>query len=175
VIYEQLRTALLRTALAFAVWGCAQSSAIAQASSDSKACKQLPTTEVEAALGTAIERKLGNDLPNFSSCTVFAGATASAKVEIHAAGQAGLPKDVASGLAGVKEMLGSRMQGFETDSAGDVGCYRGTLTIKGAGSAYATTCFKPTGYVTVTVTRGDMLPTFAAVKAVLAKIGAGAH
>ena len=172
MIYQRLRMALLRAALAIAVCVLAQSSATAQASSDSKACKQLPTTEVEAALGTAIQRKSGNDLPNFSSCTVFAGA-ASAKVEIHTAGQAGLPKDVASGLAGVKEMLGSRMEGFESENAGDVGCYRGTLTIKGAGSAYATTCFKPAGYVTVTVTRSDMLATFAAVKAVLAKIAAG--
>jgi hypothetical protein len=175
VINHSLRAALFRAVLAIAVWVFAQSSAIAQASSDSKACKQLPTAEVEAALGTAIERKLGNDLPNFSSCTVFAGPSASAKVEIHAAGQAGLPKDVASGLAGVKEMLGSRMQGFETETAGDVGCYRGTLTMKGAGSAFATTCFKPTGYVTVTVTRADMLPTFAAVKAVLAKVPTGTH
>jgi hypothetical protein len=174
VICQPLRTALLRTALAIAVWAFAQSSALAQ-NADSKACKQLSTKEVEAALGTAVQRKSGNDLPDFSSCTVFAGAAASARVEIHTAGQAGLPKDVASGLAGVKEMLGSRMQGFETESAGDVGCYRGTLTMKGAGSAYATTCFKPTGYITVTVTRSDMLPTFAAVKAVLAKIPTGAH
>ena len=168
--HERLLSALLAAALAGAICASAPGPAAAQGS-DSKACKQLPTAEVEAALGTTVQRKSGNDLPNFSSCTVFAGA-ASAKVEIHAAGQAGLPKDVASGLSGVKEMLGSRMQGFETEESGDVGCYRGTLTIKGAGSAYATTCFKPAGYFTVTVTRSDMLASFAAVKAVLAKIAA---
>jgi hypothetical protein len=131
----------------------------------------LPTAEIEAALGTAIVRKSGSDSAQFSSCTVVAGP-ANAKVEIHKAGQPGLPTDAATAVAGVKLMLGDTLKGFESEVSGNVGCYRGLLEVKGIGSSYATTCVLPSGYITVAVTRSDKLPEFAAVRAVVEKLAA---
>jgi hypothetical protein len=136
---------------------------------ESKACKALPTAAVEAALGSRVASKTGSDLAQSSSCTVAAGA-ANAKVEIRKAGQPGLPTDAASALEAVKRLLGDRMQDFESEVIGNVGCYRGTLEVKGFGTSYATACVLPSGYITVAVTRSDELAEFAAVKAVVDKL-----
>ena len=140
---------------------------------DAEVCKLLPTTELEAALGSAVARKVGTDSASLSSCTVTAG-TATAKLEIQPPGQLGLPTNVATGLAGVKTTIGTTMQQFETEDAGNVGCYRGTLTVQGFGSTNTTSCFMPSGYIVLTVARGDSLVPFAAVKEVLQAVAAKA-
>jgi hypothetical protein len=148
------------------------SSASAQAplpSADSKACKALPMAEVEAALGSPVASKTGSDAAQLSSCTAAAGS-ANAKVEIRKAGQPGLPTDAASAVESVKLMLGDTMKDFQSEVSGNVGCYRGTLTVKGFGTSYATACVAPAGYITVAVTRSDKLAEFAAVKAIVAKL-----
>jgi hypothetical protein len=142
-------------------------------SPDAEVCKLLPTPELEAALGSAVARKVGTDSATLSSCTVTAGA-ATAKLEIQPPGQLGLPTNVAAGLAGVQATVGSTMQRFETEDAGNVGCYRGTLTVQGFGSTNTTSCFMPSGYIVLTLARGDNLVPFAPVKELLQSVAANA-
>jgi hypothetical protein len=127
--------------------------------------------EIEAALGSPVSSTTGSDGPQQSSCTAAAGA-ANAKVEVRKPGQLGLPTDAAAAIEGLKAMLSDTMKGFESQVSGNVGCYRGTLDVKGFGTSYVTACVAPSGYITVAVTRSDKLAELAAVKAVVDKLAA---
>ena len=134
---------------------------------DAKTCKLLSTDAIESALGTAVTRQAGTDSDRYSSCTYSAGASASAKLEIHAPGQAGLPTSVAMGLEFAKATIAEAMENFETEALGNVGCYRGTLRLDELGAINTTTCFIPSGYFVLTLGRSDELVPTAAVKELL--------
>jgi hypothetical protein len=145
---------------------------LALPSADAKTCMLLAPSDLEAALGATVTRQVGTDSSTYSSCTISAGTTASAKLEIHAPGQVGLPRDVASGLMAAKATIGEVMKDFETETLGDVGCYRGRLEVDQLGATSTTTCFLPAGYFVLTLTRPDALVPASTVKALLDKVAA---
>lgn len=87
----------------------------------------------------------GADRSGFHSCTYVAGAAAGAKIEQQAAGQPGLPKDVTSGLALSRQMVGSSANDFESQAFGAIGCYRFTVSFPGMAATHSTACFAPAG------------------------------
>jgi hypothetical protein len=110
-MYIQLRPAVwIGTSLALLALDCNESPAQPSLPGpDAQACKLLPTAQIEAALGATVTRQAGTDSPKMNSCTVTAGESASARIEIHEPGQVGLPADVTSGLAAAKATIGEAM------------------------------------------------------------------
>jgi hypothetical protein len=127
---------------------------------------------VEAALGAKSTRVVGSDGPNFHSCSVTAGPSASAKLEQHVPGQPGLPRDVPAGLAGARQLVGSGAKDFEGKAFGAIGCYRHSLSMGSLGDARSTSCFMPGGYLVLTLTRQDAFVPMETVRDLLQQVAA---
>ncbi|MGA9812819.1 MAG: hypothetical protein WBQ64_08595 [Terriglobales bacterium] len=120
------KTAALVLILAVAAGPC---SAAAQSSSyrpDAKACKLMPTPDLEATYDGKAGNPHGSD-GDSSICTVNIGGLA-VKLQSAAPGTAGVPTSIAQGLMGARMMLGEAKQAPKTNTKdfGKVGC----LTIK---------------------------------------------
>ena len=74
--------------------------------SDVKACKLMPTPELESAFGGKVTNPHGFD-GDSSICTVNIGALA-VKLQSAPPGAGGLPTSISQGLAGARMMLGAR-------------------------------------------------------------------
>jgi hypothetical protein len=89
---------------------------------DAKACKLMPTPELETSYGGKVSNPLGSE-GDSSICTVSIGGLA---VKLHSApaGTAGVPTSIAQGLVGARMMLGAAKQAPRTNTKdfGRVGC-----------------------------------------------------
>jgi hypothetical protein len=113
-------TSLLAIAVAF-VSGLAAQTSPAHGS-DVKACKLMPTPELESAFGGKVTNPHGFD-GDSSICTANIGALA-VKLQSAPPGMSGLPTSIPQGLAGARMMLGAAKQtpGTNTKDFGNVGC-----------------------------------------------------
>lgn len=123
----QKTTVALLITLAVAAGPC---SAPAQSSPyygpDAKACRLMPTSDLEASYGGKASNPQGSD-GDSSICTVNIGGLA-VKLQSAPPGAAGVPTSIAQGLLGARMMLGEAKQApkAHTRDFGRVGC----LTMK---------------------------------------------
>ncbi len=124
-------TGLQKTAaaalLAFALAGDAGPYSVAAQSSpsygqDAKACKLMPTPELEASYRGKVSDPQGSD-GDSSICTVNIGGLA-VKLQSAPPGTEGVPTSIAQGLVGARMMLGAAKQAPKTNTKdfGRVGC-----------------------------------------------------
>jgi hypothetical protein len=90
--------------------------------SEAKACKLMPTPELEAAFGGKVKNPHGADGES-SVCTVNIGGLAI-KLQSSPPGASGVPASIQQGLVGFRMMLAEAGQSPETNTRdfGDVGC-----------------------------------------------------
>ncbi|MGC2183920.1 MAG: hypothetical protein WA637_11605 [Terriglobales bacterium] len=93
---------------------------------EAKACKLMPTPDLEATYGGKVSDPHGSD-GDSSVCTVNIGGLA-VKLQSAAPGSAGVPTSIAQGLVGARTMFGEAKQApkAHTMDFGKVGC----LTMK---------------------------------------------
>ncbi len=93
---------------------------------EAKACKLMPTSDLEASYGGKVKDPHGSD-GDSSFCTVNIGGLA-VKLQSAPPGAAGVPTSIAQGLVGARMMLGEARQAPKTNTKdfGKVGC----LTMK---------------------------------------------
>ena len=93
---------------------------------EAKACKLMPTPDLEATYGGKVSDPHGSD-GDSSICTANIGGLAI-KLQSAAPGSAGVPTSIAQGLVGARMMLGEAKQApkAHTRDFGKVGC----LTMK---------------------------------------------
>ena len=144
-----------------------------------KACKLLPTSDLEASFGGKITNPHGFD-GDSSVCTANIGALAI-KLQSAPPGTAGVPTSVQQGLLGARMMLGEAKQSPETNTRdyGKVGCLNMKMTKGFDGKALAkplltTSCFLVEGgYLNMSVAGGNPKQVgFEQVKALLEKAAA---
>lgn len=89
---------------------------------DAKACKLMPTPELEAGYGGKVSDPHGSD-GDSSICTVNIGGLA-VKLQSAPPGTAGVPTSIQQGLIGARMMLGAAKQARRTNTKdfGKVGC-----------------------------------------------------
>jgi hypothetical protein len=99
---------------------------------DAKACKLMPTPELEASYRGKVSNPQGSD-GDSSICTVNIGGLA-VKLQSEPPGTAGVPTSIAQGLVGARMMLGAAKQAPKTNTKdfGRVGCLTMKMT-KGFG------------------------------------------
>lgn len=113
---------------------------------DAKACKMMPTADLEASYGGKVTNPHGFD-GDSSICTVNIGGLA-VKLQSAPPGTGGVPTSIPQGLMGVRLMLGDAKQAPEanTKDFGRVGCLSMKMT-KGfdgkprAKSLFTSSCF----------------------------------
>jgi hypothetical protein len=95
---------------------------------DAKACKLMPTSELEASYGGKVTNPHGFDGES-SICTVNIGGLAI-KLQSAPPGTAGVPTTIPQGLMGARLMLGEAKQSPETNTRdfGKVGCLSMKMT-----------------------------------------------
>ncbi len=140
---------------------------------DASLCKALPVAEIAEQLGAKAGTMAGRDLEDYQSCTAHFGE-AVVKIEHHTPGQPGLPADVASGLRGLAATMGSSIEELETHDFGDIGCYRGVLSLGGQ-RVRTTSCFEPKGYYTMSVATPKAKVPMEELKAILEKTITRSH
>jgi hypothetical protein len=113
---------------------------------DAKACKLMPTAELETSFGGKVTSPHGTD-GDSSICTVNIGRVA-VKLQSAPPGANGVPTSVPQGLVGARMMLGEAKHGAEGDTKdfGSVGCLRMKMTKGFDGKSLAkplltTSCF----------------------------------
>jgi hypothetical protein len=128
---------------------------------NAKACKLMPTSDLEARFGGKVTNPHGFD-GDSSVCTANIGGLAI-KLQSAPAGTAGVPTSVQQGLMGARLMLGDARQSPETNTRdyGRVGCLNMKMT-KGfdrkplAKPLLTTSCFLVEGgYLNVSVAGGN--------------------
>ena len=89
---------------------------------DAKACKLMPTPDLEASYRGKVSNPHGSD-GDSSICTVNIGGLA-VKLQSAPPGTAGVPTSIAQGLVGARMMLGAAKQAPKTNTKdfGRVGC-----------------------------------------------------
>jgi hypothetical protein len=128
---------------------------------DAKACKLMPTADLEASYGGKPSDPRGNDGVS-SICTVNIGGLA-VKLQSTPPGTAGVPTSIQQGLMGARMMLGEAKQAPETNTRdfGKVGCLSIKMT-KGfdrkplAKPLLTTSCFLvESGYLNMSIASED--------------------
>jgi hypothetical protein len=128
---------------------------------NAKACKLMPTSDLEASFGGKVTNPHGFD-GDSSVCTANIGGLAI-KLQSAPAGTAGVPTSVQQGLMGARLMLGDARQSPETNTRdyGRVGCLNMKMT-KGfdrkplAKPLLTTSCFLVEGgYLNMSVAGGN--------------------
>ncbi len=171
-------TAILVTTLAFVA-----ESPRAQTSPyygpNAKACKLMPTSDLEASFGGKVTHPQGFD-GDSSVCTVNIGGLAI-KLQSAPPGTAGVPTSIQQGLMGARLMLGEARQSPEANTRdyGKVGCLSMKMTKGFDGKPLAkplltTSCFLvEAGYLNMSVAGENRKQVrFDGIKALLEKAAA---
>ena len=147
--------------------------------SDLKACKVMPTPELETAFGGKVTTPHGFD-GDASVCTVNIGGLAI-KLQSAPPGTAGLPTSISQGLAGARMMLGAAKQTPKTNTKdfGNIGCLSMKMKKGFDGKPLSrplltTSCFLVEGgYLNMSVaSENPKLGSFEVVKALLEQAAA---
>jgi hypothetical protein len=146
---------------------------------EAKACKLMPTADLEARFGGTVTNPQGSD-GDSSICTVNIHGLAI-KLESAPPGMAGVPTSVQQGLQGARMMLGEAKQSPQTNikDFGKVGCLNMKMTKAFDGKPLtkpllSTSCFLvDSGYLNMSVAReSPKQVSFELVKLLLEKAAA---
>jgi hypothetical protein len=121
--HQKYVTAAVLAGLAcFAAPHCHAAQASQSYGSEAKACKLMPTVELEASFGGKVKNPYGADGES-SVCTANIGGLAI-KLQSSPPGTAGVPTSIQQGLVGFRMMLAEAGQSPETNTRdfGNVGC-----------------------------------------------------
>ena len=173
---KSVASALLAIALAMVSLAAQTSSSYG---ADAKACKLMPTAELELSYGGKVTNPHGFDGES-SICTVNIGGLAI-KLQTAPPGTGGVPTTIPQGLMGARLMLGEAKQSPETNTKdfGRVGCLSMKMTKGFDGKALArplltTSCFLVDGgYLNMSVaSENPKQVSFDRVKPLLEKAAA---